>query len=944
MRPSRSRPSAPGPVGWVDRIAYVLLAVFVLVTLGPALAGRGALVDLNVLTRVRPFQALDGTHTASTIVCRQDTVNYYLPGIAAIKRAFLVGDFPTWAPYEVGGAPLASLPNHAALSPLSLPYFLLPLWLAPGFVMLGEFALGIGGMFLFLRRLGVRRGPSVLAGVLFASSGFMMMWANWPHTKVAAFIPLLFWGLERTVQQRRARDVALVGVVVASMLLGGFPAVTLFALTLAGAYVLARVATRFRGRLRAGVGVLGRAGAGVILGVGLSAIQILPFFRNLGALGLEERQTSGAHLPAGLLLTSVVSDAVGLCVSGEQYGRTNPIESVGYLGAAAVVLAVCAVVMRLPRGAAPDRSPRVFLAVAGAFVVVVIWVGGPSLSALQTLPFYSANAIGRAQSVFCFVGAVLAGIGLDRLLRHVAPPPGRAEGDRTEGAGSLRSRVDAVSPGVLVLLATVGFAGWILVRALSDARRDGYVDHLVHVARVPALLVVAAVAAVLLTRFGPSRVRVVGPVVLALLAVGQSTAFAHTMLPLSDPSNLYPVTPTHAFLRDHIAGDRYAASGRTMYPATSDYYELRTPVGHEFTDERWRDLLLATDPGVEMSRTFSRFTLGMSVRNAARSRVLDQLSVRYWVAAPNQVLGTPDRERPRPDRTRRVSLSGGKHGTCQVPGGPLRGIRIVVARGRRVPETSAAVLHVAVRTPAGVRHGSQLLSPGLSRGPVRVATAAEDLRPGGRYPVEVWVSGAPGRTDLRGSGAGLECAAVRPSHERVRLVFSDAGANVYERLGALPRIRWATNSKVVADPGRRVGVLVKGIPDDTVLLDDHSTPQAEGASAQVSVRSDRPERMAVDVDAQGAGYLVVSDAIVRAGWTASVDGRRVALVHGNHALAAVPVPAGSHRVEISYSAPGLVEGAAVSAASGLVTLSLFVVPLVVGRRRRRSTSVDPAIP
>ena len=41
------------------------------------------------------------------------------------------------------------------------------------------------------------------------------------------------------------------------------------------------------------------------------------------------------------------------------------------------------------------------------------------LAALQYLPFYSTNFIGRASSVFGFLIAALAGIGLERLLRWV---------------------------------------------------------------------------------------------------------------------------------------------------------------------------------------------------------------------------------------------------------------------------------------------------------------------------------------------------------------------------------------------------------------------------------------------------------------------------------------------------------------------------------------------
>ncbi len=105
-----------GPSGPLDRVSYLLLAGFVIVTLGRALVGLGALVDVDFLTVFLPFKAIYGRSNGDFITLRQDTTDYYLPAIAIIKEAFLAGEFPTWAPYEVGGAPLASLPNHAALS------------------------------------------------------------------------------------------------------------------------------------------------------------------------------------------------------------------------------------------------------------------------------------------------------------------------------------------------------------------------------------------------------------------------------------------------------------------------------------------------------------------------------------------------------------------------------------------------------------------------------------------------------------------------------------------------------------------------------------------------------------------------------------------------------------------------------------------------------------
>ena len=251
-----------------------------------------------------------------------------------------------------------------------------------------------------------------------------------------------------------------------------------------------------------------------------------------------------------------------------------------------------------------------------------------------------------------------------------------------------------------------------------------------------------------------------------------------------------------------------------------------------------------------------------------------------------------------------------------------------------MPIKTPTVLHVAVHTPDGVVQGSRLVGPKLAAGPQRVAVAGEDLPRAGRFPVDVWLTGAGGRTVLRGTGTTPDCAAIRPVDDHLRLAFAESGATVYQRLGSLPRIRWAAKSEVVPQAKERIAELKAGIPDDTVLLDDDSTPAAAGAPAGVRVTADTPERISTTVDAQGRGYLVVADAIVRPGWNATVDGHPVRVVHGNHAFGAIPVPEGKHQVVLEYTAPGLAAGKVITAGSVLVVLGLLIWPSWRRRRRR----------
>lgn len=907
-----------------------LTALFVLTPLAPALIGRGTLLDVGLLSSQPPFRAEVGSAYSTVVTCRLDTVDYYLPGIAEIKRSLFAGQFPTWAPYEVGGAPLASLPNHGALSPMSLPYFLLPLWVAPGYVKLLEFVVAVGGMLLYLRRLRLSMVAGLLAGIVFAASGFMVMWTNWPHTRVAALIPALFWALERLLQELRARDVVVVGAVVASMLLGGFPAVVLFSHTVAAAYVLVRVLMLYRQQLvRAGQALLCAAG-GVLLGVGLSAIQIIPFAANLSAFDFASRDETGHHAPLYTAFTVLDPFAVGTCVGGARFGPVNPIEAVGFLGGAALVVAATAVVLR--RRTPGETLPISFFAISTVALGSAIWLGGPVLAALQVLPLWSTNYVGRAQSVFGFLVAVLVGVGFDRLHRG----SGADDGPRLLG-GRPVLRASLLAVGLLV----VG----VLVTAamIRTAREAGFTDHLLSTMSLPLFVLVGAAACVVIAARGGRLATLISLAVVAVLVVAQSTWFATTLLPTSRVEDFYPDTPTHRYLAQHLGHDRYAARGNVMYAPTSDYYELRTPVGHEFTDQRWKDVLAAADPQVQRTVTYSSFSSDLPMEQVQDSPALDQLAVRYWVQSPRTVVGARDRMPATAGGT--VTLQEGSRAGCTVPGGPLRGVRIDVAKAiPRAPEGGRPILHVSVSSGGVQREGSVLVDSEFDPGRLFVAVAGEDLPESPTATLTFWLTGIDTPVVFDGIGDRLSCSAVRPADDRLRLVHADAGGAIYQRLDALPRIRWASTTQLVTDRQERQTLLEQGIPADTVLLEDDDLPDGDGRPATVRVVADERQLMSIQVDAEGAGYLVVADSIARPGWRARVDGRAVDIVHGNHALAAVAVPAGTHQVELTYVAPGLRLGVAVSAVSLVLAAVPVVGPTLARRRRRRRHDGSSELP
>jgi hypothetical protein len=98
----------------------------------------------------------------------------------------------------------------------------------------------------------------------------------------------------------------------------------------------------------------------------------------------------------------------------------------------------------------------------------------------------------------------------------------------------------------------------------------------------------------------------------------------------------------------------------------------------------------------------------------------------------------------------------------------------------------------------------------------------------------------------------------------------------------------------------------------------------------VTWKSYTPDRLQLEVDLPGAGWLLVTDRWAR-GWRARVDGQETPVEGGNFLFRALAVGAGKHTVEMSYHPSGLL---AIAAVSWGTLLAVLAATLWQWRRRR----------
>lgn len=915
-------------------LVVAITAVFALAGIGTPLLGLRVFADPGSLAQYSPYSDVLAGVTVHTENQRDITDNV-LPVAQFFHNALWDGDLPLWNPYTLGGEPFATLPNSGLNSPLSLPYWLLPTWLAPGYVKLLELICAVGGMVLFLRRLGLGRPASWLGGIVFAGSGFMVVWTNWPQTRVAALIPALFWAIERLLQQRRVRvrDVFLLSLPVAGMLLGGFPAVAGYALVTAAAYAVVRVWPTARSRVKPAIGRLAAIGGGVVAGVGLTAFQLVPFAEYMTTVLTKGRaQDSTQHLSPSSLLTLVNPYALGTADPGQPptwFADHEIVAAQSYLGAAAMVLVLTSIALA---GQGRRLLPRgiwwTFVASTAAWISV-IYFGSPMLVGLQHTGFlFSDNFIGRARCVLGFLMGALAAVGFELVLRRRRAPSPQLARRRGQIIYAWAVWVVAAGAGIILYLAARSIA-------LKAGHKDGqdYVSYLNSQLLIAAAMVTVAGGAVAWLWFGPMRstrqrrLRWAALAVLPVLIAGQSLAFAVTYFPRTDKSEFYPTTPTQTYLAAHLGHERYFGADPAIYGSVDITYPLRSLQGHSFLQSSLADLV-DTLPGQQFSVPATAIQSKASGVGTTSS-VLDRAAVAYYLAPPEvPAFGAAEAE---PSDGQLSVRSGQTEGLTTTVRGPLRGLGVLpLSVGDAAPVD--ARLSVSVSDASGTVIGQgELDGAAVEAGtPWVVPLAAEDVSADTVLTATVNVTGAPG-LELAAAGARPALEYVRPGDDGLRLVYAGA-TTIYERLNALPRARWASSARVVTDPAQRISLLSDDrVPRDQVILSAPG-PAASGLPADVEWQKDGTDDMVLSVDAQGSGYLVIADTIQN-GWRATIDGVPATIVAADHAFAAVNVPAGQHTVRLWYGAPWTAPGTLMTGA----TLLLFPIAAAGASwlRRRR---------
>lgn len=910
------------PESIIAAIGWAALASFVLVAVVPGLLEGHVFASTNILMRSSMYWSVADPQTQSGNAFVSDTVDSVLPTTLLFSDRLSLGDFAFRNPFQSGGSDLGGMPNGGYLSPLSWAYLIFPGAMAPAVVKILEIAVIALGMSLFLRRLKITPAAWPLASLLFASSGFMLAWTNWPQTRVTAFIPLLFWAVERLIATRRWTSIPLVGLVLGAMWLGGFPAVVFYTLYLVTAYAIVRAFTLWRGNTLQGwldiVWQALRYIGGILSGVLVAAVHLIPFvLASTTMIDFGSRSGNrGSHIETVALSTALFPYSMGRPDFTLHWGSGHPVEQMSYLGIGGAALVVLALVLQRR---VPIPNPIMWFFVLAVLVLgTAVYWGGPVLALIQELPTMSSSLSGRLRSVLGFLLAVLAAFGLHALLRRSDRAIGTTWGGRVLGVVCL---VGAVAIVVALVMTSTD--------AILNSPAPAVAARWVQFTLIAATVFVAI--AVVLTKYPLPWLKVVAGFAIFAIVALPAAQTARQWWTVNDETTFYPATQATDYLGEHLDDQRYISFGNSIYIGVSSAYELRDFAGRGFTTKEWRDLIAAVDPEAQRTVTFAEPTVeGMP--DAITSPILDRYGVHYATMPSSAQLPGPVEDVTDQVVSTLVLSDDSAVETADVTG-PTRGVIISAAGVTEIPWDGMQI-EVRAVSPDGTVLAENEQELRQIDDSIFLALDGDEFAMDQEWHLEVSTSTPDATVSLWSDDGDAALDIVRPEDDGLNVVAT-GDVTIVARETALDRVRWASDAVVIEDPAERVSYLDTTAGDDQVLLEHESDAHQGGGSGSVVMHdSGDLDITTASVTTDGPGWVVFAESTRLDGWHATLNGEPADLVDAEHAGSAVYVPAaGTYELRIEFVTPGFYPGLVVTSVTLIAFVGIGVWALIARRKR-----------
>jgi hypothetical protein len=371
------------------------------------------------------------------------------------------GTIPQWNPYLFGGLPYIAAMHGDIFYPTAWLRLIMPVDLAITWGMAIHLILAGWFTYVFARALGIRWSGSVLAAVSYELTGIVASQMSPGHDGklfVSALTPLAFWILMLAIRDRNGWAYGVFAIVAALTVLGHYN-MSYFLLIALGLWTLYLTFwDDARPRDRSPWIPLGGALAAVIVGVGISSLQLIPFLdyikyspRSVGGTDTGWAFATSFAFPPREIVTLLLPQFNGIL--DHYWGQSALKFHTEYMGAVPIILAVVGL------GDRKRRRLVIALSVCAAVFLLFAWGGSSPLYRVlfNVLPYLNkVRAMGMVFFLAAFPVCLLAALGLERVLD-----------------GNVATRTVVIVAGCVTVFAVLGAVGGLqpLAEALASPER-----------------------------------------------------------------------------------------------------------------------------------------------------------------------------------------------------------------------------------------------------------------------------------------------------------------------------------------------------------------------------------------------------------------------------------------------------------------------------------------
>lgn len=321
------------------------------------------------------------------------------------------GQLPLWNPYIFAGMPLLANFQSAPFSPTNFVYFIFSTFDAWSIQIILQHILAAFFTYFLLRYWEVTKFGSIIGGIIYAFSGFNLIWSQWNgHTLAASFIPLIILFVDKWLREGHFFDGFGISFSLFFLFLSGYPQVALY---LALALVILWIV-----RFKKNKDYIFRTlflGLFLLLGLGLSSFQTLPGAEllSLSQREVEPHPYEWAFLPWSKIITFLAPDYFGNHATQNYWGPQDYTSNTGFVGVIAIIFMSASFYLLKKKKEVRYLISLLAVSLVFAFPTVVsifLWKSG----------IFGLNAASAHRSLILFnlSVALLAGFGFDFIMKE----------------------------------------------------------------------------------------------------------------------------------------------------------------------------------------------------------------------------------------------------------------------------------------------------------------------------------------------------------------------------------------------------------------------------------------------------------------------------------------------------------------------------------------------